>query len=85
VPDRPTFGGGSPLRQVANLAQKKVDDAFVNNWQRATANGKGAQAMFVTGITTQKAPAVLKQVDSVQDRFAPDREEASEGDELSRR
>jgi hypothetical protein len=85
VPDRPTFGGGSPLRKVANLAQKKVDDAFVNNWQLATANGKGAQTMFVAGITTQKAPALLKQVDSVHDRFAPDREEASEDDELSRR
>lgn len=73
VPDRPTFTGprASKLQKGRGLLQKKIDDAFVNNFELAMANGRGAQIMFVAGVTAQKAPAVVKRINSVQDRFAP--------------
>lgn len=79
VPPRPRMPNPSKMGKVGNFARQKADDAFINSWELAMANGKGAQAMFVAGITTQKGPAVVKQINTVHDRLtAPPEKKAEE-------
>ena len=78
VPARPRMSDPSTMGRVGNFVVKKADDAFINSWELAMANGNGARAMFVAGITTQKAPAVVKQVNSVHDRLTTQPEKKSE-------
>lgn len=75
VPPRPVFTNATTVDKGRALVLNQVDKAFMNNFELAMANGKGAQAMFVAGITTKHAPAVVKQVNSVQGRLstAPDK------------
>lgn len=78
VPARPRLPDPSVMGKVGNLVVRKADEAFINSWELAMANGNGARAMFVAGITAQKAPAVVKQVNSVHDRLSTPAEKKSE-------
>jgi hypothetical protein len=77
IPARPLPKAENLVGKARNLATHKVDKAVTNNLKLAMANGKGAQTMFLAGVTTQKAPTLVKQFNSVHDRLVPEPETQS--------
>lgn len=70
VPPRPLPTADTWFQRRRNAAWTKLDNAVVNNWKLATANGPQAQRMFVAGVTLQRAPTVAMQVNDVHDRLS---------------
>ncbi|KGN29867.1 hypothetical protein N802_10255 [Knoellia sinensis KCTC 19936] len=54
------------------MTQRKVDEAFLDEWRAATAGGSGAQTMFVAGTTLEKTAPTLQQRASEAFREKPD-------------
>lgn len=78
VPPRALPEAETWFQRGTNAGRTALDNAVVNSWQLATANGPQAQRMFVAGVTLRTGPAVAKQVNGVHDRLTPPPEEKSE-------